>query len=132
MSKQVTEIHLPWMDICRLIAIFGVILIHISAPVFYDYRTISIDSFLIGNGIDSLARVSVPLFIMLSGALLLGKRQKWGGVVKELLEYCFPLFFGVLSIYSGSLIGQINLWISFLDSSLWPKHPLCITCRLYI
>ena len=46
MSKQVTEIHLPWMDICRLIAIFGVILIHISAPVFYDYRTISIDSFL--------------------------------------------------------------------------------------
>ena len=110
MSKQVTEIHLPWMDICRLIAIFGVILIHISAPVFYDYRTISIDSFLIGNGIDSLARVSVPLFIMLSGALLLGKRQKWGGGSKRVNRVLFPLIFWSF-IYL--------LWIAY-----WTNKPL--------
>ena len=74
MSEQESLIRREsWADACRLIAMFGVILIHTAAPVFYDYRSISLDAFLTANAIDSLARVSVPLFAMLSGALLLGR-----------------------------------------------------------
>ena len=63
--------RMPNADLCRVVAIFGVILIHTAAPVFYNYRVIALQDFLIANGIDSIARVSVPLFAMLSGAILL-------------------------------------------------------------
>ena len=82
-----------WADACRLIAMFGVILIHASAPVFYDYRSISLDAFLTANAIDSLARVSVPLFAMLSGALLLGRDASIGVAGGRIARVALPLIF---------------------------------------
>ena len=87
--------RLVWVDACRVIAIFAVILIHTAAPVFYDYRIIPLDYFLTANLIDSLSRVSVPLFAMLSGALLIGyspdiQLQRMGG---RLIRVIVPLVF---------------------------------------
>jgi surface polysaccharide O-acyltransferase-like enzyme len=64
--------RLIWADACRVIAIFAVILIHTAAPVVDAYLTIPLDYFLAANLFDSLSRVAVPLFAMLSGALLIG------------------------------------------------------------
>ena len=63
--------HESWADLCRVCAIFGVVLIHSCGAAFYQYGKIPQADWLSANPPDSLARCSVPLFVMLSGALLL-------------------------------------------------------------
>ena len=93
MGEQKKQI-LPWADACRLVAMFGVILIHTAAPVFYDFRHIPLGAFLTANMLDSLARVSVPLFAMLSGALLLGRdTSKVLRVGGHIARVAIPLIF---------------------------------------
>ncbi|WP_460062343.1 acyltransferase [Pseudomonas sp. S2_A05] len=107
MTLQKDPGRLAWADACRLIAMFGVLLIHISAPIFYDFRNIELNSFLVANGLDSIARVSVPLFAMLSGALLLGRDMSkgLGGIVSRILKVAIPLaFWSVLHVF------WINYW----------------------
>ncbi len=60
-----------WADLCRVVAIYGVILIHSCGATFYSFGKIPLSDWLAANALDSLARVSVPLFVMLSGAMLL-------------------------------------------------------------
>ena len=71
MSSVMENKRIFWADACRVLAILGVILIHSSGATFYSYGKIPIGHWLSANFIDSLARVGVPLFVMISGALLL-------------------------------------------------------------
>lgn len=146
MSEQESLIRREsWADACRLIAMFGVILIHTSAPVFYDYRSVSLDAFLTANAIDSLARVSVPLFAMLSGALLLGRDASIGiaggggrvaRVVLPLVFWSFiyafwvdywtgkPLdFFGALS-HMGQAPVMYHLWFVYMIIGVYLILPI--------
>lgn len=54
-----------------MLAIFGVVLIHSCGEVFYSYGKIPVGYWLSANLLDSLVRAAVPLFVMLSGSLLL-------------------------------------------------------------
>lgn len=60
-----------WADLCRVAAIFGVVVIHACGANFYLFSKIPDSDWLSINLLDSLIRCSVPLFVMLSGALLL-------------------------------------------------------------
>jgi len=60
-----------WADLCRVAAIFGVVVIHACGANFYQFGKIPSADWLSINLLDSLVRCSVPLFVMLSGALLL-------------------------------------------------------------
>lgn len=62
-----------WYDNLRVIATIGVIGIHVSSDYQPESGTIPDYNFWIGNILDSLSRFSVPVFVMLSGALLLPK-----------------------------------------------------------
>ena len=63
----------PWVDFVKVIAIFLVVLLHSAAPWLYRFGQISDFDWQIGNIIDSATRVSVPLFFMSTGYLLLSK-----------------------------------------------------------
>lgn len=91
--QQVQLSRSPWIDVCRLIAMFGVVVIHIASPMFNQYHSISIDAFLTANAFNSLARVSVPLFTMLSGALLLGRDTSFSQAGSRILRVAIPLVF---------------------------------------
>jgi surface polysaccharide O-acyltransferase-like enzyme len=65
-----------WADFCRIFATFGVIMIHACGPSFYQYGKIPEVDWHWANLLDSVFRCSVPLFIMLSGAMLLGPEKK--------------------------------------------------------
>jgi len=69
--------HFLWADLMRIISIFFVVLLHTSAVLLYQWQHIPSDFWWAANIYDSFARVSVPLFIMLSGALLLPKQEKY-------------------------------------------------------
>lgn len=64
--------RLLWVDVMRVIAIFLVVLVHTSTlPA--NLPDIRISFFYLVS--FTLVKVSVPLFIMLSGALLIGKQE---------------------------------------------------------
>ncbi|MBD3317911.1 MAG: acyltransferase family protein [Chitinivibrionales bacterium] len=72
MPKQhFPTVHLLWADSLKIIAMFGVVLIHSAAPLLIAYRERGPVVWWIGNLYDSLARCCIPIFFMLSGALLL-------------------------------------------------------------
>ncbi|OIN54158.1 acyltransferase [Pseudomonas costantinii] len=118
MTQQKELGRLAWADACRLIAMLGVIIIHVSAPIFYSAKSISLGSFLTATALDSVARVAVPLFAMLSGALLLGREGSGAltGVMSRLLKVAIPLaFWSVIYVF----------WVNY-----WEGRPLSITGAL--
>jgi len=62
-----------WVDFVKVTAIFLVVLLHSAAPWVYRYGLIADFDWQVGNIIDSATRVSVPLFFMTTGYLLLSK-----------------------------------------------------------
>ncbi len=68
---------MSWIDNSRIIAIFAVVWLHVSAGVVMlaDFGS---QYWWIGNILDALVRWSVPVFVMISGALLLdpGKKEQ--------------------------------------------------------
>ena len=80
---------ISWADNIRFFATVGVVLLHASAPGIYKFGKISDFDWGFLNIVDSATRCCVPLFVMLSGALLL--RQD-----KELLPYLKNRFWRVL------------------------------------
>lgn len=65
--------RLLWLDATRIVAIFGVVLLHAAAPHLYQFRSSEAGDWHVANIIDALTRPAVPLFFMVSGALLLGR-----------------------------------------------------------
>src|SRR4051812_36607782 len=76
-------VHAPatrWMDLARVVATGAVVLIHVIAPVVSSGRGESLSHlrWWFGNIVDSGCRAAVPLFIMISGALLLSVGRQEG------------------------------------------------------
>lgn len=70
-GKKKTTNRIYYLDCLRVIACLSVIMLHASSLyVKKDFGTLN---FWIGNILNSLTRVGVPIFVMLSGALLLDK-----------------------------------------------------------
>lgn len=72
-----------WLDTLRATAMLGVIIIHVSSPLVNMTFSKNMPYWWIGNITDSAVRFAVPLFLMLSGATLLGKDYKLGKFYKR-------------------------------------------------
>lgn len=65
-----------WLDLARILSIVAVVLIHVIAPVVTGRWAIEGSAaWWTGNLLDSALRWCVPVFIMISGALLLDPRR---------------------------------------------------------
>lgn len=64
-----------WADNVRFAAILSVIVLHVASTGAYLYGQNPMSHWMIANIVDSAVRCSVPLFLMLSGALLLGNKE---------------------------------------------------------
>ena len=73
-----------YLDLLRVIAIAAVVMIHVSADyVIYPCNTMD---FTIGNIFDSISRLGVPLFLMVSGALILDENREFN-CKKKILSF---------------------------------------------
>lgn len=89
-----------WIDNARAISTIAVILLHVSAGILHEYNNIPILNWHIGNIFDSSVRFSVPVFFMISGALILSKDYLlFSFLKKRVLKILPPLLFWSL-IYS--------------------------------
>ncbi len=66
-----SESDIIWVDNAKIIAIFAVVILHIAAAVVTKITNLESFAWWIGNAYDSLTRWCVPVFVMISGALLL-------------------------------------------------------------
>jgi len=93
---------MPWIDNSRILAIFAVIVVHVGAKV-VDENTIGSEYWWYGNIFESLARWCVPVFVMISGALLLDPNKKEDLLTfyrKRLHRIFIPfLFWSVIYLY---------------------------------
>lgn len=129
-------------DLLRIVAAFAVILLHVSA--LYWYNCFPSTEWEIRNLYDTLTRWSVPVFVMISGALFLDssktislKRLYKKNVVRIVVAYLlwsiFYLIFysyrrGYLSNFHFNLIsiinGPIHLWFLKMLAGLYVVIPL--------
>lgn len=98
-----------WVDAIRAIAIFMVVVIHTSASVLYEWSrvengTLFVISWNFANVLNSFSRVSVPLFIMVSGAFLLHKKE----TTQHFLQKRIPKI-----VTPWIFWGSILLWYSY-------------------
>ena len=75
---------------CRALACVLVVLLHVAALGFHQWDK----NWWASNTYDGLARISVPLFLMLSGALLLHKREPLGVFFKKRFRRILPPLIG--------------------------------------
>ncbi len=115
-----------WADALRTVAILMVVTIHSSAPVLYSWNevladTISIPAWNFANILNAISRISIPLFVMLSGTFLLKNTETvqmflkkripriilpwlvWG-TIQLLYNYDFYL----TEIFDGSLAEKVG------------------------
>jgi surface polysaccharide O-acyltransferase-like enzyme len=64
-----------YIDFLRIFAAFAVVMLHTAAPLLLKMKQGNTPQFIEGNLIDSATRWCVPIFFMISGALLLNSKR---------------------------------------------------------
>lgn len=105
-------------DIIRIFAVLAVVMIHASSGFVADFPARSAN-FVFGNILDSISRVGVPLFVMLSGALMLNENKDIPP--KRMFKYVLNI---IVLIFSWSLLYSV---ISQILYPLLTKKPISFT-----
>jgi surface polysaccharide O-acyltransferase-like enzyme len=133
-----------WLDNLRVKATFMVVLIHAAAPGLYKYNQIPDSWWWICNIYDSLLRCCVPLFVMISGALILNKDYElmdflkkrfskvaipfiaWTIIYAVFNHYYLGINYGINHIIGFLLFKPVSyhLWFVFMIISLYLATPV--------
>ncbi|MEW4925270.1 acyltransferase family protein [Algibacter sp. 2305UL17-15] len=93
MNKKIDTLHKRFgISILRIIATFSVIIIHVSGPLVVKFGEISNYDWNVANFYDGISRYAVPMFFMISGALLLNKDYNLKVFLKKRLGKILPAF----------------------------------------
>ena len=135
---------MAWADRLRNLATLLVIGIHVSGSVAQESTGFDTFSWWSGNLWDSLARPAVPLFVMLSGYLLLSKDYELGDFLKKrfsrvvipalfwMIIYSFYNYFskGSPATVAEAIRGIVerpvhyHLWFIYLIIGLYMVYPI--------
>jgi len=97
---------LSWADLIRVVAIFLVVVVHVSGQLTNLWGQIPQSQWLIADIYGGMARVCVPLFFMISGYLLLPRSESLGTFyLKRMPKILVPLVVWSL-IYLGWYCGN--------------------------
>lgn len=111
--------NIQWLDTLRALATVGVIIIHVSSPLVNMTYDDNMVYWWIGNLVDSSVRFAVPVFLMLSGATLLGKEYKLSEFYqRRFARVLLPFLFWLL-VYCVYRWAMLKTWQQ-------PQEPLSI------
>lgn len=95
-----------WVDLVRVVAIYLVVMIHVSGQITNQWSQIPNGHWMLGNIYGSIARISVPLFFMISGYLLLPRSESLKDFyTKRMVKIVIP-FIAWSLIYLGWFCGN--------------------------
>lgn len=135
-----------YLDILRVIACLSVIIIHSSAnDVIKDIGSLN---FWTGNILNGLSRIAVPLFVMISGALMLDENYQfsfkklikhlkkmiiffifWSIIYCVIFDIIYPILYknetiDIIYVISSLIEGYFHLWFIYLIIGLYLIVPL--------
>ncbi len=88
-----------WADVLRVMAIAAVVIVHVAADIITEWRSVPRGAWWAANLYDSLARGAVPIFVMLSGALLLPQAESFRDFFKKRLRRILVPFIAWTAFY---------------------------------
>ena len=95
------------LELIRMCAFMMVVLIHVTNYYCRAYGQISLDQYIFAMVLDNIARISMPCFFMLTGALLLGREAYYDLPLIGDRSYMFYVFIGCyLHKYLRKLPGR--------------------------
>lgn len=136
----------PALDILRIFAALTVVLTHCSSTFVVKYAVFS-PEFVWGNIFDSISRIGVPLFLMISGALFLDENREitvkgifskniknlaiitlaWSIIFSVLYNILFPLLGGkainASDVIQGIIFGHFHMWYLYVIMGLYLITP---------
>jgi surface polysaccharide O-acyltransferase-like enzyme len=96
----------PWADLIRVVATILVVTVHVSGQITNLWGQVPESDWFIANIYGGIARICVPLFFMISGYLLLPRRESLGSFYhKRMLKILVP-FIAWSLIYLGWFCGN--------------------------
>ncbi|WP_155112509.1 acyltransferase [Metabacillus mangrovi] len=147
MKKQ----RIYYFDWLRALATISVVILHAASPLLEEYRTIPAGDWWTGNTYDSMTRWCVPIFFMMSGALMLnpGKQESAANFIKKraskvLIPFAaWTIFYLLVSMKVGDLEKNpeaaikavlsdnvyYHLWFLYVMIGLYAITPIL---RVYI
>lgn len=102
---------ITWIIYLRVFATFAVVVIHSASQLLYNFSSDDIKNWWIGNLYDSASRFCVPVFVMISGALILPKiNNPLEFYHKKLLRIVIPFIFwsAIYIIYNLIFIKDLS------------------------
>jgi surface polysaccharide O-acyltransferase-like enzyme len=107
-SKTAAPGKYAWADYLRIMATISVIILHISANILYENGADTNAKWWTANLYDGITRFCVPLFLMLTGALLLRKDQPVGAFLKsKFMRIVLPFIFWSLAYIAFDVRNRI-------------------------
>ena len=101
------QVRIPYLDALRCLAILLVIALHVTAPIMVSPTLAQTNTWLACMVLDPLVRVGVPLFLMISGCLMLDdprSREIAPFYKKQLPKLLIPLV-----IWNGIYLSLIHI-----------------------
>lgn len=127
LRKDTRDYSLDWM---RLFSCICVICIHVSNVYSRNYKNLEWESYAFSVAVNTAARVSVPLFFMISGALLIPKKVDAEKYKKRIVKYglLLVLWSVIYYLFNHYYMGPDyelyefdikNIFYSPVESHLW-------------
>jgi surface polysaccharide O-acyltransferase-like enzyme len=86
--------NINWISNLRLIALYAVIVLHSTSILLGQYGKVPLHDWLVADVLNAMVRFAVPVFVMITGALLLPREYEIGNFLKKrLTRVVIPFLF---------------------------------------
>lgn len=132
--------YIPAADLIRTVAILGAVGIHIIQPIYSRFDFVGGTTWWVTDLWNAFSRISIPLFIMLSGYLLLDKKETLeANRTRTIKRIIIPLlvWFTFYTFWNGGYptlqeLQVLPMFLSLIKSSVFHLYFLVILAGLYI
>ncbi|WP_374949447.1 acyltransferase [Mucilaginibacter sp.] len=98
---QDSNVSITWITNLRLLAMFAVVVLHTASPLLMNYNGVRSSDWVAGDVYNSVTRFAVPVFVMITGALLFNREfEIFGFYKKRIGRLIVPFLFWSL-VYVG-------------------------------
>lgn len=119
--------YFHWINLVKAIAIIGVVAIHSYSGVIHDYELAPNSKWWTANIVNAITRWVVPVFVMISGSLLLKERETESTglfLKKRFTRVGLPLlFWSVVYFFWSQIEGNAYTINDFLKKTLVYGQP---------
>ena len=108
--------NIDWISNLRLIALYAVIILHCTSLLLMQYGKVPMHDWWVADFLNGLVRFAVPVFVMITGALLLHREYEIGSFLKKrLTRVVIPFLFWSLiyvcySWYNEEITFGADAW----------------------